>query len=33
MSFKRSNGNRVQNVSIRESSSAVIQNLGKRDIK
>ena len=30
MSFERSNNlNRIQNVSIRGSSSAVIQNLGK----
>ena len=34
MSFKRNiNFNRLQNISIRRSSSAVIQNLGERDIK
>ena len=34
MSFERSiDFNRIQNVSICGSSSAVIQNLGKRDIK
>ena len=34
MSFKRNiNFNRLQNISICRSSSAVIQNLGERDIK
>ena len=34
MSFKRNiNCNGIQNVPIRRSSSAVIQNLGERDIK